>query len=620
MPTYTVFADINGRYEFASSTNGSGVAVEIDAGHASIGTENEGKSGFAFFESFLEFDCTSAGIGATETITALSLVLRANASPNGSGTISMVAPTNWTGTNPTTGSWMTDSQRAAATVLATAAYTSSSTFATFTESSNNWRSIFVYNGKNKIVLFDMASGKLSDWFSGAAANTSATWPVLTITTTAASVQDVDPTGIASGEAEGSPTVTEPQFVTPSGIATAAQFGAATVEPDQPVGPAGGIASGEAEGAPTVTLPDQLAPSGIASGEIFGSDRVAENQLVAPGGLASGETFGSAGIADAPGTGVTYTYTSDNSDGWVENGGVVSTASPTLITGGDVTKVGNNLYQAFVEFDSTSFPVPAGTLTSVGLKVTFEAPPIGATIDVYAYSWGPTLSSRDYQSDLTGLTKVATGTYAGGVTSLTFTEIGTGLRDAFVRNGQTRFLLHCSWPNAETVIYSGDAVNTISLRPTLTVIGPSNALGIGLTGDGIASGEAEGDPVVTEPGAGSGGGGGGAGGTALLRIFKNGAWVSTIGSLARTTLFQATDCVAVDGQVILMDASGGPKQVTLPASLNGAQVTVKKTDSSENPVNVVSPLAIDGGGTFQITDPLQSQDFFGAGLVYGWALV
>lgn len=85
------------------------------------------------------------------------------------------------------------------------------------------------------------------------------------------VLQVSPTGIASGEVFGSPSVgnaTLGQQIEPAGIASAEAFGApGVVLMRQIVAPAG-IASAEAFGAPAM-MP-HLSPAGIASGEAFGT--------------------------------------------------------------------------------------------------------------------------------------------------------------------------------------------------------------------------------------------------------------------------------------------------------------------------------------------------------------
>lgn len=83
-----------------------------------------------------------------------------------------------------------------------------------------------------------------------------------------------PSGIASAEAFGTPTVA---------------FGDATVAPS-------GIASTEAFGAPAVGLTGTISPSGIPSGEAFGAATVTPGAVtLAPAGIGSAEAFGTAWI-------------------------------------------------------------------------------------------------------------------------------------------------------------------------------------------------------------------------------------------------------------------------------------------------------------------------------------
>lgn len=100
-----------------------------------------------------------------------------------------------------------------------------------------------------------------------------------------------PTGISSAGAFGSTTVTSVAAVSPTGIPSGQVFGGATVEKagTQLVEPSG-IASSGACGTPTVGRGAvNLAASGIASAAVFGTAKV--DLHVLPGAIDSGELFG-----------------------------------------------------------------------------------------------------------------------------------------------------------------------------------------------------------------------------------------------------------------------------------------------------------------------------------------
>lgn len=108
-------------------------------------------------------------------------------------------------------------------------------------------------------------------------------------------QDIEPSGIASAEAFGAPSIESGAVaVSPTGIGSAEAFGSPSIAPGAvSVAPAG-IASTEAFGSPAIAPGAvAIAPSGIPSGESFGSPTVAAGAAtVAPAGIASAEAFGS----------------------------------------------------------------------------------------------------------------------------------------------------------------------------------------------------------------------------------------------------------------------------------------------------------------------------------------
>lgn len=71
--------------------------------------------------------------------------------------------------------------------------------------------------------------------------------------------------------------------------------------------------------------------------------------------------------------------------------------------------------------------------------------------------------------------------------------------------------------------------------------------------------------------------------------------------------KSTDYTASNNDVVLVDASGGPKTITLPPVEVGARVDVKKVDDSANAVTVATPgdEKIDGATSLSITVQYES---------------
>jgi hypothetical protein len=139
------------------------------------------------------------------------------------------------------------------------------------------------NGEDFTVSFSDASSGLDEQMQ---------WYVISAPA-ASGDQNVNPTGIASAEAFGTPTFTFGNVdVTPTGIASAEAFG--TVRVDQEV-TLTGIASAEAFGTPTLTPGNvNVSLTGIASAEAFGTPTVqteAGDQNVNLTAIASAEAFG-----------------------------------------------------------------------------------------------------------------------------------------------------------------------------------------------------------------------------------------------------------------------------------------------------------------------------------------
>lgn len=104
---------------------------------------------------------------------------------------------------------------------------------------------------------------------------------------------LEPSGIASGEAFGSPTISmggSGVTVEPSGISSAETLGSPTISTALTASP-GGIPSGETLGSPVISTSVTASPGGISTGEAVGSPVILTFLDASPGGIASGEAFG-----------------------------------------------------------------------------------------------------------------------------------------------------------------------------------------------------------------------------------------------------------------------------------------------------------------------------------------
>lgn len=124
--------------------------------------------------------------------------------------------------------------------------------------------------------------------------------------------------------------------------------------------------------------------------------------------------------------------------------------------------------------------------------------------------------------------------------------------------------------------------------------------------------------------GEGGSGGGGGGGAVDSVDGR-TGVVTLGDLydaagsadgiiaPRQVVSKTTTYIAVAGDIVLADASGGAWVLTLPAVTAGRWVTVKKIDSSSEAITVTPASGtIDGDATFPISTQWLSRDFVSDG--------
>ncbi len=101
---------------------------------------------------------------------------------------------------------------------------------------------------------------------------------------------VSPTGIASGEAFGSPIRSGTITCSPTGIASAEALGSPTASFVLTVSPTG-IGTAETFGAPVRTSTITVSPNGLATGEAFGTLTITQTGSVNPTGIASAEGLG-----------------------------------------------------------------------------------------------------------------------------------------------------------------------------------------------------------------------------------------------------------------------------------------------------------------------------------------
>lgn len=99
---------------------------------------------------------------------------------------------------------------------------------------------------------------------------------------------------------------------------------------------------------------------------------------------------------------------------------------------------------------------------------------------------------------------------------------------------------------------------------------------------------------------------------------DGTWATPAGGGGggMTAVAQTADYTANAGEFVIANASSAGFTITLPAPTNGAQVSVKKIDSSVNGVLIVPPSGqIDGSASKVVNTQWQSQDFFSDGTTW-----
>jgi hypothetical protein len=90
-----------------------------------------------------------------------------------------------------------------------------------------------------------------------------------------------------------------------------------------------------------------------------------------------------------------------------------------------------------------------------------------------------------------------------------------------------------------------------------------------------------------------------------------AWAAA--PVARTVQSKATTYTAVNGDIVLADATGGTFAVTLPAVAAGLIVDIKKVDASANAVTITPASGtIDGAATVALTTRYASRSMVSDG--------
>jgi hypothetical protein len=85
----------------------------------------------------------------------------------------------------------------------------------------------------------------------------------------------------------------------------------------------------------------------------------------------------------------------------------------------------------------------------------------------------------------------------------------------------------------------------------------------------------------------------------------------------TAVTKTSNHTAIDRQVVLADATAGDVGITLPSPTDGQLITVKKIDSSNNAVNIVTPSSetIDGQSSISITNQFATRETVSNGTDY-----
>jgi len=241
---------------------------------------------------------------------------------------------------------------------------------------------------------------------------------------------------------------------------------------------------------------------------------------------------------------------------------------------DVTVTKSDITLGNVDNTSdASKPVSTATQTALNLKANLASPTFTGTVTVPT----PTVG-----------TDAANKTYVDGV-------VGSGASDA-------------TTTSKGIVQLAGDLGGTAALPtvPGLTAKATDTAV-VHNTGtetvDGVKTFSSS--PVVPTPTTST---------QAANKSYVDGAVSASSGG--RTAVAKTVNYTAVAGDFVIGDASSAAFTVTLPAATNGAEVSVKKVDSSVNGI-LVQPASgqIDGSASVVVNTQWQSKDFFSDGTTW-----
>ena len=189
-------------------------------------------------------------------------------------------------------------------------------------------------------------------------------PVLSVGPVTVSVS-----GIASGEAFGSATLSPgPVTVSPTGIGSAESFGTAVLTNVFRVSPTA-IASGEAFGTAVLTSLATISPSGVASAEAFGAATVSSHYTISPTAIGSAEAFGNPTVSVGPVTiSPTGISSAETFGATLVSTGVVSISPPGIASGEafGTTKINQTVYAVAIagaEAFGTAVLTPGNTTIS-----------------------------------------------------------------------------------------------------------------------------------------------------------------------------------------------------------------------------------------------------------------
>jgi len=362
------------------------------------------------------------------------------------------------------------------------------------------------SGNAMIAAVENNGSGASTYLPFASYNTSSSYaPILHIEySTGGSPVSILPTGIASAEAFGSPTVSISAAIAPSGIPSTEQFGSASVQSAYTI-TGSGIPSEEQAGTPTITAHNDVYPTGIPSGEQVSGPAVVASNALAPGSIGSAEQFGAPTVVAtntlAPqgiGSAEQFGSASVVSHYEVTSAGIPSQEAfgePSVVPGGVYVSVQG--VPSAEQFGQPTITAGFSAILPAGIpsQEAFGTPGVpvgGVTVSAQGIASAETFGTPSTRlgiqaSSIAGAEAFGTPTVSVGARTLQPTSIAS--LEAF---GQAALAVGpiAVYP---TGIDSAEAVGTPALNnlPPPTYVTPA----------GIVSGEAHGTPVLAVGGVG-----------------------------------------------------------------------------------------------------------------------